>query len=59
MTSSKNVNFSPEILNLLIFFRSSEFFVNLVICAKKLVAALPQTKSFGDPKFRIYCSPWF
>ena len=57
MTSSKNVNFSPEILNLLIFFRSSEFFVNLVICAKKLVAALPQTKSFGDPKFRIYCSP--
>jgi len=40
MISSKTGNFKAEILKLVIFFRSSEFFVNLVIFAKNPVAAL-------------------
>jgi len=40
MISSKTANFNAEILNQVIFFRSSEFFVNLVIFAKNSVAAL-------------------
>jgi len=40
VVSSKTVNFNAEILNQVIFFKSSEFFVNLVIFAKTSVAAL-------------------
>jgi len=38
--SSKSANSNTQILILVIFFRSSDFFVNLVIFAKKPVAAL-------------------
>jgi len=38
--SSKTANFEAKFLNLVIFFRPREFFVNLVIFAEKPVAAL-------------------